>query len=281
MNEIAEVELEPVRQRGAGELLAPGYVVVDLLHHGGDLDVYDVWSEERDCRCVAKVVRPDRLGDRAARGRLIREGQILIRLTHPHIVRAYELVPRPIPMLVIETLPGETVSHMIAGRRRRLPLTDIICLGLHLCSAIHYLHRQGFLHLDLKPSNIVADRGVAKVLDLSIARRPGRGPKGMGTRQYMAPEQARGDLLSAATDVWGIGAVLFEASTGQQPFTAYPEGRRYDQLERKAASVSTYRRVPSAFTRALEGCLAPEPARRPTIDQLSSALKSLLGDMIS
>src|SRR5439155_1630685 len=89
--------------------------------------------------------------------------------------------------------------------------------GIHVCSAMHYLHRRaGFLHLDLKPSNIVCEQGHAKVIDFSIARRPGRGHKGAGTRQYLAPEQARGDLVTAATDVWGIGVVLFEVATGRK-----------------------------------------------------------------
>jgi serine/threonine protein kinase len=140
---------------------------------------------------------------------------------------------------------------------------------------MHYLHRQGLLHLDLKPSNIISDCGLAKVIDLSIAQPPGRGRRGVGTRQYMAPEQASGDLLGEATDVWGIGAVLFEAATGQRPFKA-EAGQRYQQLERRADPVRSLRRVPAAFATLVDGCLEPEPARRPTVDELAEALNGLV-----
>jgi serine/threonine protein kinase len=260
----------------AGESLAPGYEVVAHLNRGRTLDVYDVWSEERACRCVGKVLRPDRVGEEEPQSRLIHEGRILMRLTHLHIVRAYEIFEEPQPVLILETLTGDTLAYLISiHRRRRLPLLDIAFLGIHLCSAMHYLHRQGLLHLDLKPSNIISDCGLAKVIDLSIAAPPGKRPGGVGTRQYMAPEQARGDLLSEATDVWGIGAVLFEASTGQRPFRA-EAGRKYQQLERQADPVRSHRRVPAAFATAVDSCLEPEPAHRPTVAELAEILSGLI-----
>ncbi len=93
----------------------------------------------------------------------------------------------------------------------------------------------------------------------------------MGTLEYMAPEQARGGYLDSATDVWGIGAMLFEATTGEPPFEAYDENR-YEQLERRAEPVRWYRRVPAAFDDLVAGCLEPEPTRRPTIDGLAMSL---------
>ncbi len=260
----------------AGELLAPGYEIAAHLKRGRVLDVYDVWSEERACHCVAKVLRPDRDDDQESRSRLLREGYILEKLTHLHIVRAYETVEKPHPFVILETLIGDTLAYLIAlHRRRRLPLADVAFLGLHLCSAMHYLHRQGLLHLDLKPSNIISDCGLAKVIDLSIAQPQGRGRRGVGTRQYMSPEQARGGLLSEAADVWGIGAVLFEAATGQRPFEA-ETGQRYQQLERRAVHVRAHRRVPAAFAAVVDGCLEPEPAQRPTIDELTKVLNGLI-----
>ena len=258
-----------------GEIFAPGYKVAAHLNRGRTLDVYAVWSEERACRCVAKVLRPDRIEDRKARGMLLREGRILKRLTHLHIVRAYEILEEPRPTVILETLIGDTLEYLISvHRRRRLPLSDVVFLGLHLCSAMHYLHRQGLLHLDLKPSNIISNLGLAKVLDLSIARPPGQGRRGMGTRQYMAPEQARGGLLNEATDVWGIGAVLFHAATGRRPFEA-EAGRKYQQLERRADPVRAHRRVPAAFGATVDRCLDPEPSQRPTVGELTEFLNEL------
>ena len=260
----------------AGEVIAPGYEVIAHLHRSNNFDVYDAWSEERACRCIAKTPIPDLLEDKSLARGLFREGRLLAKLTHPHIVRAYETLKEPQPTLILETLTGATLAYLIETRQRRLPLTAIVNLGLHLCSAIHYLHRHGILHLDLKPSNIVSERGLAKLLDLSIARPPGRGEKDAGTRNYMAPEQARGDYFSPATDVWGIGAVLFEAATGDVPFDAYDDESRYDQLERRADSVSAYRRVPAAFDDLVHSCLEPDPALRPTVDEVAESLRVLL-----
>ena len=74
---------------------------------------------------------------------------------------------------MLETIDGETLKHLCERRRTACPPTDIAFLGMHLCSAIQYLHRNGVLHLDLKPSNVISDQGLAKVIDLSIAKRPG------------------------------------------------------------------------------------------------------------
>ena len=100
-----------------GAIIAPGYRVVGFLRRGRDLDVYDLWSESRNCRCVGKTVRPDRLEKRDARARLLREGKLLLRLTHPHIVRAYEVQTTPAPLVILETLPGETLSHLLDRRQ--------------------------------------------------------------------------------------------------------------------------------------------------------------------
>jgi serine/threonine protein kinase len=260
----------------AGEVIASGYEVIAHLHRSNNFDVYDAWSEERACRCIAKTPIPDLLEDKSLARGLFREGRLLAKLTHPHIVRAYETLKEPQPTLILETLTGATLAYLIETRQRRLPLTAIVNLGLHLCSAIHYLHRHGILHLDLKPSNIVSERGLAKLLDLSIARPPGRGQKGMGTLEYMAPEQARGGILCAPADVWGIGAVLFETATGEVPFEAYEDESSYDQLERRAESVGLYRRVPAAFDDLVHSCLEPDPALRPSVDGVAESLRALL-----
>jgi serine/threonine protein kinase len=260
----------------AGETIAPGYEVIAHLHRSNNFDVYDAWSEERSSRCIAKTPIPDLLEDKELARGLFREGRLLKKLTHPHIVRAYETIREPRPTLILETLTGATLAYLIDNSSRRLSLTNIAHLGLHLCSAVHYLHRHGILHLDLKPSNIVSECQRAKILDLSIARPPGRGEKDAGTRNYMAPEQVRGDYLNPAADVWGIGAVLFEAATGELPFDAHEDEDRYEQLERRAEPIRSYRRVPAAFNDLVRSCLEPDPARRPAVGELVDALNKLV-----
>ena len=254
-----------------GRWMNSDYKVLTCLSHGRALDVYDVWSKERDCRCIAKVLRADRVNDTRAQRALLREGLLLRELSHPHIVRLYEIQWQPSPVLILETLTGATLSHIIKNNSR-LRLTDLVPLGIHLCSAMHYLHhRAGFLHLDLKPSNIVCEQGRAKVIDFSLAQRPGPGHKGAGTRQYLAPEQARGDFVTPATDVWGIGVVLFEAATAHKPFQTDKNGD-YEQLTRRAESVRTHCRLPLQLAKVIDSCLEPEPTQRPCVEELAKIL---------
>jgi serine/threonine protein kinase len=259
-----------------GTLVAPGYEVVAHLSRGRSLDVYDVWSEERESRCVAKTLRPERRQDVGARRRLLREGRLLCRLSHPHIVRGYELLAGPAPVVIMETLTGETLAHLLARRSRRLAAADIEQLGLQLASALGYLHRQGMLHLDLKPSNIVAEAGRVKLIDLSIARAPGWARPGLGTWCYLAPEQARGGCLTEATDVWGLGMVLYEAAAGR-PLVDEDDQRDYPQAEDPIPPIGHARRLPRSLAQALDACLAPAPADRPSLATLRVALESAAG----
>lgn len=285
----------------AGARPVAGYEVLGLLDRTGWLDVYDSWSEERACRCVIKVVRPDLHDDPDVAGRLLREGRWLRDFTHPHLARAYETFTEPEPLVVMETLTGETLDHLLGRLRRRPTATDVALLGVQLCSAVHYLHGRGLLHLDLKPSNVVVDRGHAKVLDLSTARPPGDAPSGVGTFGYLSPEQARGGVLTAAADVWGIGATLYEVAGGEGPFHRGEKGertergeeedegddargtygrttgdRRYPQLEAAAPPIASLRRLPRPLSAAIDGCLSPDPADRPTVAELAAALTALL-----
>ncbi|MFE2411215.1 serine/threonine-protein kinase [Kitasatospora sp. NPDC059408] len=253
----------------AGTFIAPGYQVLAHLCRTGWLDLYDAWSGERDCRCVVKVLRPDRRRERRLRARLLQEGRWLAEFTHPHLVRGYGTGERPQPYAVLETLAGETLSHVLDTRPRRPAAADVAMLGLHLCSAVHYLHGRGLLHLDLKPSNVVIDCRRAKVLDLSVARPPGPAAPGIGTDGYLAPEQARGGRLTAAADVWGIGITLYEAATGDVPYDGPdPDG--------PAPPVSRRRRLPRPLAAAIDACLRTDPEARPSVPELADRLDELL-----
>jgi serine/threonine protein kinase len=259
-----------------GALLAPGYRVVGFLRRGRDLDVYDLWSETRNCRCVGKTVRPDRLQRREACARLLKEGRLLLRLTHPHIVRAYEVHTAPVPLVILETLPGETLSHLLERRHKRLGVQEVAHLGLHLCSAIGYLHRNDILHLDLKPSNIIATHGMAKVLDLSVARPPGPHRGGIGTPGYMAPEQSRGDDLGPHTDVWGIGVTLYEVAAGEPACDSSDEisTTRRRTIPCCPKPIRRARRLPVALASTIDQCLNIDPGHRPSLRELAAHLEA-------
>ena len=294
-----------------GEVIAPGYEVIEHLRRGKRLDVYDVWSVERACRCVAKAIAPDRLDEEKARTKLIGEGELLMKLTHPNIVRAYEIVENVAthsPVLILETLTGRTVSHLIDEFEDEMELEDVAWLGIHLCSAVAYLHKNGCLHLDVKPDNVISEGGRAKLLDLSISGQEGPAAAGAGTYDYLAPEQARGEVVSTATDVWGIGITLYEALTGTVPFEPDDDGDEsddddsgsssmdysdsseytdasndydpnvYPQATERAPSVATRRdELPNAFVEIIDSCLAPGQADRPTLEEVAAGLARAAG----
>jgi len=263
-----------------GRDIAPGYQVIEHLRRGKALDVYDVWSEERACRCVVKALRRSRVRDERSRRHLLDEGRLLCSFTHPHIVRAYEVHEEPVPLVVMETLVGETLSHMIEERGVQLTPEQLAQLGLHLGSAVRYVHAHGYLHLDLKPSNVIAECGRAKLIDLSVARPPGQAPAGVGTWCYLAPEQARGGELGPAADVWGLGVLLFEAATGRRAFDDDPGAAgddEYPQLTRAVPRVEELRALPGAFGDLVAACVEPEPASRPSLPALMAELELLAG----
>ena len=275
-----------------GHQLAPGYLVIEHVRRGEDLDCYEAWSVQRYCRCFVKTLRPDAATDVSAHRHLAREARLLLSLTHPHLVRAYEYVipvdGQP-PMLVLENLTGATLSYILnsgpqgPGCRRpaKLSAADLGHLGQHLCSALRYLHSRDHLHLDVKPSNIIASDGVARLIDLSLARRPGRCLAGVGTPGYMSPEQVCGGHLGPPADVWGVGLVLYEAATGCRPFDDDRAGSSspssYLQLTRSAPPIRTLRRLPATLATALDACLADLPAARPTLAELDGCLAAITG----
>lgn len=258
-----------------GSELVPGYTVLQLAHRSRLFDVYEVWSVERHCRCAAKVVRPDRMEETKGRRRLLREGRLLLSLSHPNILRGYELFRRPRPVLIVEALPGMTIGYWIE-EHGPLKKEDIVHLGIHVSSALSYLHRQDVLHLDLKPGNLLASYGIVRVIDFSLSRKPGRASRGAGTHIYLAPEQARGRAVGAATDVWGLGTVLWEAAAGHPAFGRLEDPDAYDQLERRAEPIRRHRRLPADLAKAIDACLDPEPAARPGLRELAELFDSYL-----
>jgi len=160
-------------------------------------------------------------------------------------------------VVIMETLDGETLAHLIDRTPGGLPAEDVAWLGLHLASALRYLHNRDLLHLDVKPANVVAEAGRAKLLDLSCARPPGRYERGAGTWCYQAPEQEKGGELGPPADVWGLGMTLYEAATG-------------DEVEGRPPSVRG--RTTDALACAIDACLQPDPAARPSLDELLARL---------
>ncbi len=208
--DVGESTVAPTR-------IAPGYRLLGLLQRGEDFDTYDAWSERHFSRCVVKTMRADQPARRSAAARLVLEGEILTSLAHPHLVRAFEVRRGRRPIVVLETLTGGTLRYVLR-QPGRLGAADLAGLGMQLCSALRYLHAYGYLHLDVKPGNVMVAAGRVTLIDLSLALPPGPCSRGRGTAAYLSPEQARGDDVSEASDVWGLGITLYRAATGTSPF---------------------------------------------------------------
>ena len=256
-----------MRPLGAGARLVDGLEVIARLARSNVLDVYDASDSRRGCRVAVKTLRPDRRRDPRARRALLREGRLLARLAHPHLVRAYEVHDGERPFAVLEGLRGATLGALI--EQRRLTPLETAHLGTQVGSALRYLHGEGLVHLDVKPSNVIADGQAAKLFDLSLARRPGRVKPGTGTWSNLAPEQARDELAGPPADVWGLGAILYEAIAGEPPFGDEAD---YPCLERRADPVRRRRpRAPRGLADAINAALEPAPADRPQLDALLDA----------
>jgi serine/threonine protein kinase len=258
-----------------GDAIAPGRTVLRRIGAGRRCETLLVWDEHRLAVLVAKVLRPDQARVPAARADLEHEAALLARLSHPVLVRGFgaDLAGR-FPHLVLEHLEGPTLAELIAADGA-LAVEQLLPLGLHVASALHYLAAEDVLHLDVKPSNVVMG-APPRLIDLSVARTRAeaalvRSP--LGTDAYMAPEQCVPDgRLGPPADVFGLAATLHHAVAGEPPFA--PDGERFPQ--RRAAPRALPRRTPPTLAALLRAGLDPDPQSRPAAADLARGLEPLV-----
>lgn len=265
-----------------GDELVPGRTVLDTLGGGSRYEALLVWDERRHALMVAKVLRPHLVGETRAVLDLAAEAEALEALQHPILLRGFDAVLEgERPHLLVEHLEGPTLRWVIR-RTGPLGLEQMLPLALHLASALHYLHGERWVHLDVKPDNVIL--GVPpRLIDLSVARPVEAAAlihAPIGTDAYMAPEQCDPDAfpgaVGPAADVFGLGATLQHAWTGHRPF-ARVEGDRYPQLwaEPRPLPPST----PAALAEAVAAALDPDPASRPTPAQIVTTLEPLVASL--
>lgn len=273
---------------GRGDEIDESLVVIDRLGGGSRYEVFRAWDRTLFCEVAVKVLRPHRLDDRHALGGFEREVAIARRLNHPNLVRFLRDSPhRPRPYFVLEYIRAQTLEDHL-DEHEDVSVPEICLLGIRLCSALDYLHRNATVHLDVKPANLTMG-DPPRLLDLSLAHYvPGRMQLGgeIGTSAYMAPEQCRIETVSAATDLWGLGATLYEGLCGMQPFSEGNEESRipsekYPQLVEEAEPLrSRYPELPAALDRTILACLQHDPAKRPrSARDVALALQGVLEDL--
>lgn len=272
-----------VGDRIAGDLTVIGHLAAGRVGH-----LYQVWSACDWCALTCKMLSRQHRGDRRAAAALRREARILRQLRHPNLVRSFGHGEHDgLPYLLMEYLEGPSLFELIERRpKRRLGVADGLRVAIHTGAGLYCLHRHGYLHLDLKPANLLLRDNVPVLVDFDAARRidPGRRPSApLGTAPYMAPEQVRLEPVGPATDVYGLGALLYELVTGRWPFEdVYTGGdprsgdeRSHPQLgAQPPPSPGEYNpEVSPSLARTILRCLAADPGERfPTMHALLLAL---------
>src|ERR1700688_1807639 len=205
------------------------YRIEERIGAGGMGIVYRAHDEHLDREVAIKLLPPGTLADDVSRRRFHKEAMALSRLNHPNIATIHDFdTQEGVDFLVMEYIPGITLSEMLAGQL--LAEKEVIALGAQLAEGLSAAHEQGVIHRDLKPSNVrltpdrrlkILDFGLAKLLlpvTASATTARCESHPMAGTLPYMAPEQLLGREIDARTDIHAAGSVLYEMATGRRPF---------------------------------------------------------------
>ena len=223
-SDASDAPARPSKTRGA--LIANRYIVERLLGRGGMATVYLAHDRLVDRPVALKILRRE-LANSAAKERFTREIGVIGRLRHAHIVPLHDSgVYDELPFYVMAYIEGESLQERVA-RDGALPIADVARFGAQVAEALAYAHREGVLHRDVTPGNIliaddnayVADFGIARLFNESTKVRTTEAGFILGTPTYMSPEQASGEReCDGRSDIYSLGCVLYEVATGTPPF---------------------------------------------------------------
>jgi Tol biopolymer transport system component len=256
------------RQLGAYRIDAP-------VGAGGMGEVYRAKDTRLGRDVAVKILPAAWVTDPQRRSRFEREARAIAALNHPHICTIHDVGhDAGVDFLVMELLEGRTLAARLA--RGPLPLTEALARAIEIADALSKAHRQGIIHRDVKPGNVMLTKSGAKLLDFGLARlvrdepttptsdaRTNTAPLTeagavLGTLQYMAPEQLEGRQVDARTDIWAFGCVLYEMVSGRRAFTASSDAGLISAiLTSEARPLAS-----SPLDRPIRKCLAKDPDRR-------------------
>ena len=262
---------------GPGKQIAH-YLVVERLGQGGMGVVYKARDTHLDRFVALKVLPPERVADPERKRRFVLEAKSASALNHPNIVHIYDIANVDgLDYIAMELVEGKTLGDVIG--KQGLRTDQVLKYGLQVADALAKSHAAGIIHRDLKPNNImVTDAGLVKVLDFGLAKlaepstdefaetRTAAAPHTeegtiVGTVAYMSPEQAQGKPVDARSDVFSLGAVLYEMAMGKQ---AFARDSRLDTLtailrDQPAPMPTT---IPAGLRAVIQHCLVKEAAQR-------------------
>jgi eukaryotic-like serine/threonine-protein kinase len=258
----------------AGAVIAQ-YRLLEEIGAGGMGVVYKA-EDTKLGRPVALKFLPDTARDASALERFQREARAASTLNHPNICTIYDIEEyQGHPFIAMEYLDGRTLKHHILGRT--LDNDEIAKLGIQIAEALSAAHSKGVVHRDIKPGNIVVTAsGPVKVLDFGLAKlmgsQSGNAPTRSlteshtvtGTLPYMSPEQLRGRAVDARTDIYALGVVLYEMSTGRRPFTADISPQLIDDILNSAPPLphELNSKIPLKLEEIILKCLEKDPEDR-------------------
>ena len=252
------------------------FQVQKMIGQGGLADVFVARDTVLGRRVALKLLRADAVNESQSSD-LLEEARAMASFQHPNIVVLYGVgrYQRQV-YLALEYLPGQTLTDAIKGS---MPVTEAVHIGLAIARALREAHRQGILHCDLKPSNVLLpEDGRPRVVDFGLARalnaadaKPGR--SWSGTPAYMAPEQWQGEKLTTAVDMWAFGLILFEMVEGRRAQTAgglshLPPGLDDGELLSPNTTNAT-------LASLIVACLRRAPEGRPSADDAVRTLERL------
>jgi eukaryotic-like serine/threonine-protein kinase len=265
----------------AGMRLGP-YEILSPLGAGGMGEVYKARDTRLDRTVAIKVLPPHLSASAESRQRFEREAKTISQLSHPHICALYDVGNQDgVEYLVMEYLEGETLADRLA--RGPLPLEQMLRYGIEIADALDKAHRQGIVHRDLKPGNVMLTKSGVKLLDFGLAKAMAPASDAvalsslptrekeltaegtiLGTVQYMAPEQLEGKQADARTDIFALGAVLYEMATGKKAFSGATQASLISTILRDDPQpVSQVQPMsPPALDRVVKTCLAKDPEER-------------------
>jgi serine/threonine protein phosphatase PrpC len=210
---------------GIGQLLDDRFEITDLIAKSGMGSLYKATDRKTGGPVALKIPHLQIESDAGGFDRFKREEEIGIRLNNPNILKMFSVEKKSRPYIVMEYLEGQTLGDLLKSIRP-LPEADAVAIAARLCGALDYMHKNGVVHRDMKPQNImICNDGSLRIMDFGIARAMnsrrltfvGFTPA-MGTPDYMAPEQVKGSRGDERTDIYSLGAILYEMTTGEPPF---------------------------------------------------------------